>query len=75
MIPRRQLDDKKEKYKTNIYNFQVQSARTKHWFDLDHERLKENCMIREPYFYLKLYQNIFRGDKTQNYQKIWITNW
>ena len=51
MICRRELDDIKEKYKTKIYNFQGQSARTKHWFDIDHDRLKENFMTREPYFY------------------------
>ena len=39
MIRRRELDDKQEKEKTKKYNFQVQSARTKHFFDLDHEWL------------------------------------
>ena len=32
-------------------NFQVQSEITKHWFDLDHEWLKENFMTRKPYLY------------------------
>ena len=41
MIRRRELYDKKEKYKTKTYNFQGQSARKKHWFDLDHEWLKK----------------------------------
>ena len=72
MILRRDLDDKKEKYKTNKYNFQGQSARTKHCFDLDHECFKENFMTREPYFYKKLYQTKFRGDNTQKYQKIGV---
>ena len=40
MIRRRELDDKKEKYKTEKYNFQGQSARTKRWFGIDHEWLK-----------------------------------
>ena len=53
MIRIRELDDIKEKDKTKIYNFQGQSAMTKHWFDLDHEWLKENIMTREPDFYLK----------------------
>ena len=54
------------------YNFQVQSSRTKHWFDLDHEWLKENFMAREPYFYKKLYQTKFRGDDTQNHQRFGV---
>ena len=37
MIHRRNLDDIKEKDKTKHFNFQGQSARTKHWFDFDHE--------------------------------------
>ena len=48
MIRVRNLDVIKEKYKTKIYNFYKKSARTKHWFDLDHEWLKENLMKREP---------------------------
>ena len=51
MILRRELDDVKEKYKRKIYNFQEQSEKTKHWFGLDHERLKENFITREPDFY------------------------
>ena len=69
MVRRRELDDKKVTYKTKIYNFQGQSARTKHWINLDHEWLKENFMTRELDFYLKLYQTKFRSDKIQNYQK------
>ena len=37
MIHQRESDDKWQKYQTKIYKFQGQSARTKHWFDLDHE--------------------------------------
>ena len=51
MICRRDLDYKKEKDNTEIYNFQGQSARTKHWFDLDHEWLKEYFMTLEPDIY------------------------
>ena len=29
-------------------------------------------MTREPYFYKKLHQTKFRGDKTQNYQKFGV---
>ena len=42
MLIRKESDDKNEKDKTNKYKFQGQSARTKHWFDLNHERLKTN---------------------------------
>ena len=51
MILKVNSDDIKEKYKTKKYNFQGQSARTKHWFNIDHEWLKENFMAREPDFY------------------------
>ena len=68
MIHRRKSSDKKEKGKTKKYKPQVQSARTKHWFDLDHEWLKENFMTREPDFYKKIYQTKFRGDNTKTYQ-------
>ena len=49
MIHIKTLDDIKEKDKTRTFNFQGQSARTKHWFD--HEWLKEKFMTREPDFY------------------------
>ena len=51
IIRRRESDDIKEKYKTKKYNFQGQSARTKHWFNIDHEWLKEKFMTSEPDFY------------------------
>ena len=51
MIRRRNLYDTKEKDKTKKFNFQGQSARTKNWFNLDHEWLKETFMTREPDFY------------------------
>ena len=66
MIRRRELDYKNQKYKTEIYNFQGQSAKTKHWFDHDHECLKENFKTREPDFCKELYQTKFRGDNTKN---------
>ena len=69
MMCRRELNDMKEKYKTKIYNFQGKSARTKHWFYIDHEWLKDNFITREPDFYKNIYQTNFRGDKTKNYQK------
>ena len=64
MIRRRESDYIKEKDKTKKYNFQGKSARTKHWFNIDHEWLKENFMTRETYLYLKLYDTKFRGDTT-----------
>ena len=42
MIRQRESEDKKEKEKTKKYNFQVQPARSRRWFDLDHEGLEEN---------------------------------
>ena len=72
MILRRELDDKKEKNKTKKFNFQGQSERTKHWFDIDHEWLKENFMTRKPDFYKKIHQTKFRGHKTQNHQKFGV---
>ena len=51
MILKVNSDDIKEKYKTKKYNFQGQSARTKHWFNIDHECLKQKFMTREPYLY------------------------
>ena len=58
MIRRRESDNIKEKYKTNKFNFQGQSARTKHWFDLDYKWLKENFMTSEIDLYLKLYDTV-----------------
>ena len=72
MIHRRQLYDIKEKDRTNKINFQGESAKTKHCFDLDHKWLKENFMTHEPYFYKKLYQTKFRGDTTHDYQKMLV---
>ena len=51
MIRRRKLYDMKEKDMTKTFNIQGQSARTKHWFDLDHEWLKGNFMTCEPDIY------------------------
>ena len=39
MIPRKDLEKKKEKENTKKYHFQVQSARSKRWFDIHHEWL------------------------------------
>ena len=51
IIRRKNFDDIKERGKTKRFNSQGQSARMKHWFNLDHEWLKETSMTREPYFY------------------------
>ena len=53
---------------TKKYNFQEKSARSRHWFDLDHEWLEENPMTREPDFYKKLNQTNTRDDDTKTYQ-------
>ena len=42
---------KTKKEKTKKYNFQGKSARSRRWFDLDHEWLKENFMTCEPDLY------------------------
>ena len=42
MIRRRESYDKKAKENTKKYNFQGQSARSRRWFDLDHEWLEKN---------------------------------
>ena len=51
MIRQRKSEDKKEREKTKKYNFEGQSARSRHWFDIDHEWLEENFRTREPDFY------------------------
>ena len=72
MICQRESDAKKEKENTKKYNFQGQSARSRRWFDLDHEWLDENFSTRKPYFYSRLYQNKFRGDDKKTYQKFGV---
>ena len=44
MISRKDLNDKKYNQNTNKYTFQGKSARSNHWFDLDHEWLGENLV-------------------------------
>ena len=50
MIHRRESDNKKEIWDKK-YKFQGQSARKKHWLDLDHKWLQEYFMTHEPDFY------------------------
>ena len=50
-IRRKGLGNKKEKYNTSKYHFQGKYARSKHWFDLEHECLEGKSFTREPYFY------------------------
>ena len=74
MICRINLDDMKEKYQTKTINFQGQSARTKHWFNLDNEWLKENFMTREPGFYknsIKINLGVIKKD----YQTFGVPIW
>ena len=54
IIQRKDSENKKGKEKTKKYNFQGQSARSRHWFDLDHEWLEENFMTRKLYLYKKI---------------------
>ena len=51
MIRRRESYDKNEKGNTKKYNFRGKSARSRRWFDLDHEWLEENFRTRGPDFY------------------------
>ena len=53
MIRQKYSENKKEKENTKKYNFQEKSARSRRWFDLDHEQLEENLMTLEPGFYKK----------------------
>ena len=68
MIRRKESYDKKEKEKTNNYNFQGQSATSRRWFDLFHEQLKDNFRTRELYLYRKMYQTKVRDDDTKTFQ-------
>ena len=47
-------------------------ARTKHWFNLDNEWLKENVITGETDFYKNMYQDKFKGDTTHDYQKFGV---
>ena len=67
MIRKKESQNKKEKGKTKKYELQGKSARSRRWFDLDHEWLEENFMTREPYFYLKKSKKNW-GDDTKTYQ-------
>ena len=68
MILQKESDNEKKKWKDQEYNFQGQSAISRRWFDLDNEWLEENLSIREPHFYLKMYQTKFRGNDTKTYK-------
>ena len=61
MIHKKDSDNKNEKEKTKIYNFQGQSARSICWFDLDHEWLEETFKTSEPDLYEELHQNMLGG--------------
>ena len=58
MICRKIMVDKKDTIKQPIikYLFQGHSARSKNWFDLDIEWVKENIITREHQFYKRLFQ-------------------
>ena len=62
------LDNKKERDNTNKYHLQGQSARSKDWFDLDHEWLEEENCTREPEFYTKTYMINIEGQDMETYQ-------
>ena len=51
IILRMESYDKRGNENTKKYKFQGQSERSRCWFDLYHEWLKEDFRTREPYFY------------------------
>ena len=51
MIFRNYSENKTKKEKTKKYNFQGKLARSRRWFNLDHEWSEENFMTRELDFY------------------------
>ena len=53
---------------TNKYHFQRQSARSKGWFDIDHEWLEEKLCTREPDFYTDFYKIDNEGQEMESYQ-------
>ena len=53
MIHLSESDTKKEKENTKKYIFQGHQAKSRRWFNLDHEWLKENLRTHEPDFYRK----------------------
>ena len=67
MIRRKDSDNKKEKEKSNKYNFKGKSTRSIRWFDLDNEWLKEIFRTREPDFYENIYQKNIRGQVMKTY--------
>ena len=53
--------------------FQGQSARPKHWFDLDIEWIEENFSTREPQFYQRLFQSNIEGQAGSKYSTFTVT--
>ena len=56
ILRQKDLDDKKERENIKKYNFQIQSARSIFWFDLDHEWLEEN-LVKVQRTYIKPLSN------------------
>ena len=50
-----------KKKKKRKYLFQVQSSRSKDWFDLDIEWVAENFSTKEPQFYKSPFQSNTEG--------------
>ena len=68
MICQNDLDNNKEKGKTNKYNFQGQFARSILWLDIDLEWLEEKFSTHELDFYFKILSKNIRGQETKTYQ-------
>ena len=68
-ICRKSMVQKKDtgKQPKRKYLFQEQSARSKHWFDLDIEWFEEKFSTREPQFYKRLFQSNIEGQSGITY--------
>ena len=48
------------------YQIQGQSARSQHWFDLDHDWIEETFMAREPGFFKRIYLKCIPGQTNKH---------
>ena len=57
-IRQKESENKKDKENTKKYNFQGKSARSRRWFDLDHEFIEEIFRTSETDFYKNFIKTI-----------------
>ena len=67
-IRQKDLDNTIENENIKKYQFQGKSARSTHWFDLDHEWLEEKFFTIEPDLYKLLYKMNTEGQDMEKYQ-------